>query len=273
MERAAKRLAEHGAPEPIFTTLRTGLSTLIDRMAATLPEGSIRLGCAVMRLGQDARGGWRVETGSNAGEWFDEVILATPADVTRELLGPLDAEAAALLAMEATSAIVVALAYEPERAAGLRIPRGFGFLVPPGEALDEEPRLLAGTFMDQKFASRAPAGGVFLRGFFGGLAAPRMLDWPDEAIAEAARAQFSRLLGPLPAASHTVVRRWPRSLPQYAVGHVGRMRALADRIDRMRGLGLVGNAYQGVGLPNLVEHGRSAARAVVSNLEAQPQST
>ncbi len=80
------------------------------------------------------------------------------------------------------------------------------------------------------------------------------------------------MLGPLPAASHTVVRRWPRSLPQYAVGHVERMQALAGRIDRMRGLRLVGNAYEGVGLPNLVEHGRSAARALVSSLEAQPQS-
>jgi oxygen-dependent protoporphyrinogen oxidase len=272
MERAAKRQAEHGAPEPIFTTLRSGLSTLIDRMAATLPEGSVRLGCTVTSLGEDTQGGWRVGTGSAAGERFDEVIVATPAHVTRELLAPLDAEAAALLTMEATSAIVVALAYEPERAAGLRIPRGFGFLVPPREALDEQPRLLAGTFMDQKFAWRAPAGGVFLRGFFGGLAAPGMLDWTDEAIAEAARLQFSRLVGPLPTASHMVVRRWPRSLPQYAVGHVGRMRALAGRIDRMRGLRLVGNAYQGVGLPNLVEHGRSAARAVVSSLEAQPQS-
>jgi oxygen-dependent protoporphyrinogen oxidase len=193
---------------------------------------------------------------------FDAVIVATPAHVTRELLTPLDGEAAELLAMEATSAIVVALGYEAGAAGRLRVPRGFGFLVPPGEALSREPSLLAGTFMDQKFCSRAPRGAVLLRGFFGGLAAPEMMGWADAEIAEAARVQFSRLLGPLPVAGHTVVRRWPRSLPQYAVGHVGRMRELAGRIDRMRGLKLVGNAYQGVGLPNLVEHGRAAARAV-----------
>jgi oxygen-dependent protoporphyrinogen oxidase len=270
MERARRREVEHGAPEPIFTTLRTGLQTLIEGMAATLPQGCVRLGCAVTGL-LAGDGNWCVRVASgDAGEplgtqaepAFDGVILATPAHVTRELLTPLDGDAAELLAMEATSAIVVALGYEAEAAGRLRIPRGFGFLVPPGEALSREPSLLAGTFMDQKFASRAPDGAVLLRGFFGGLAAPRMMDWPDAEIAKAARAQFSRLLGPLPAAGHTVVRRWPRSLPQYAVGHVARMRTLADRIDRMRGLKLVGNAYQGVGLPNLVEHGRAAARAL-----------
>jgi oxygen-dependent protoporphyrinogen oxidase len=87
-----------------------------------------------------------------------------------------------------------------------------------------------------------------------------MLDWPDAEIAEAARVQFSRLLGPLPAASHTIVRRWPRSLPQYAVGHLGRMRALEDAVHRLPALRLIGNAYRGVGLPDLIAQGRSAAR-------------
>ncbi len=316
MQRAASQQAERGAPEPIFTTLRPGLQTLIDRMAATLPAGSIRLGCCVTSIrpaihpaihpsdqqtGRPATA-WRLQTTTSSNpslpiDWtadclvdspidqfaeheppatFSAILLATPAHITRSLLAPLDPEAAGLLQMDATSAIVVALAYEPSVALPLRIPRGFGFLVPPGEALNSEPSLLAGTspsllagtFMDQKFASRAPAGAVFLRGFFGGHAAPHMLDWPDEQIAEAARRQFSRLLGPLPAASHTVVRRWPRSLPQYAVGHLARMQALKGRIDQIRGLALIGNAYQGVGLPNLVEHGRSAARALVASLDA-----
>ncbi len=279
MQRAAARQSAQGGPEPIFTSLRAGLGTLVERMAATLAPGSIRLGARLTGLRPQAtdgaRPGWllrvaeagRAAAGSGEQELaFDAIILATPAHVTRALLAPLDAEAAALLAMEATSAIVVALAYEPAAAAKLRIPRGFGFLVPPSEALASAPSLLAGTFMDQKFSARAPQGAVFLRGFFGGLAAPRMLAWPDAQIAEAARVQFSRLLGPLPAASYTVVRRWPSSLPQYAVGHPGRMQSLERRMDQMPGLRLVGNAYQGVGLPNLVEHGRSAARAMARML-------
>jgi oxygen-dependent protoporphyrinogen oxidase len=269
MQRAAK---QQGPPEPIFTTLRSGLETLITRMAACLPAGSVHLGCDVTGIQQHPGNRWALSVSrTETPDRFDAIILATPAHVTRQLLATLDPEAAALLEMEATSAIVVALAYEPDAAARLRIPRGFGFLVPPGEARSEEPRLLAGTFMHRKFAHRAPQGSVFLRGFFGGYAAPRMMDWPDAQIAEAACAQFSRVLGPLPAPTHTIVRRWPRSLPQYAVAHLDRMSTLARRIDQIPGLALVGNAYHGVGLPNLIEHGRATARQLARSLAGTGQ--
>ncbi len=257
--------AEGRAPEPVFTTLRSGLSTLIERLAAALPAGSIRRGTEVASLRRCGTG-WALAlaaAGTGKPERFDAVVLATPAHVTRALLTPVHPEAAALLAMEATSAIVVALCFAGEAAAQLRVPRGFGFLVPPGRALSEEPELLAGTFMDQKFPHRAPPGGVFLRGFFGGHAAPRMMGWEDGRIAEAARLQFAKLLGPVPRPDHAVVRRWPRSLPQYAVGHPARMRVLSGYLRELPGLALTGNAYHGVGLPALVHGAQKAVSALL----------
>ncbi len=249
-------------PQPVFTTVRGGLQTIVDALEAALPVGALRKDAPVSAVAR-AGAGWVIST-PNGPERFDAVLLATSADATRALLGPLDPETAELLRMEATSAIVVALCFAPPN--HLRIPRGFGFLVPPRKTESEIPELLAGTFMDQKFAHRAPPGGVFLRGFFGGHAAPRMMDWDDARITAAAHAEFSRLLGPLPAPAHTVVRRWPRSLPQYAVGHPGRMRRLEERIGGLPGLALAGNAYAGVGLPALVQGGRSAARALLSDV-------
>ncbi len=122
--------------------------------------------------------------------------------------------------MDASSAVVIALAFAPETAKSLRIPRGFGFLVPQSHRADRPgaPQLLACTFVDQKFSHRAPEGGLLLRAFFGGASAPLLLGSPDDEIAALARQQLSTLLGPLPESSFTVVRRWPRSLPQYAVG-------------------------------------------------------
>ena len=252
-------------PEPVFTTLRAGLSTLIERMAAALPQGSICIKTPVEACNKTP-GGWSVLTRESRPETFDALILATPAHVTRGLLAPTDGDAAGLLRMEATSAIVVALCFAGEAAQTLRIPRGFGFLVPPGRALSDEPELLAGTFMDQKFQHRAPPGAVFLRGFFGGHAAPHMMDWSDDRIAEAARKQFAKLLGTLPAPTHTVVRRWARSLPQYTVGHPARMRRLEEHVNRLTGLGLTGNAYAGVGLPALVHHGRKIAHTLAREI-------
>jgi oxygen-dependent protoporphyrinogen oxidase len=274
MVKAETQKAEAGTPEPIFTTLRDGLSSLLDRLAAALPQQAIRLHTPVTAIARDCRH-WTVSTGSTqaasgplestAPERFDNVILATPTHVTRALLTPVSPPSAALLDMQATSAIVVALCFDAASSTKLRIPRGFGFLVPPRRALSEQPELLAGTFMHQKFHHRAPEGCVFLRGFFGGHAAPRMMDWDDSGIVEAARLQFATLLGPLPVAAHAIVRRWPRSLPQYSIGHPARMRALAKHIEALPGLVLIGNAYHGVGLPALIHHARTTARSLTND--------
>ncbi|QNI32894.1 protoporphyrinogen oxidase [Alloacidobacterium dinghuense] len=264
---AALEKSSRGAQSAsIFTTLKSGLQTLIDRMVATLPASSIRLRKSVQKI--EFKGGKWCIFGPFAEE-FDAVVVATPADVTRGLLSPMDPAFDQLLAMDASSAIVVALAFAPEIAKSLRIPPGFGFLAPQSRSAAERssvPSLLACTFVDQKFSHRVPEGGVLLRAFFGGASAPLLLDSPDDEVTGLALRQLSSLLGQLPEPSFTVVRRWPRSLPQYAVGHLERMARLEERVRALPGLELIGNAYYGVGLPDLVRQGREAARRVISPL-------
>jgi len=248
--------------EPVFTSLKAGLGTLIERAAETLPNGTVQVEDEVHAITQEG-GRWRVQTTELSGV-FDALIMATPAHVTRRLLARVHAEFEPLLSMDVTSAIVVALAFSAERAKDLRIPRGFGYLVPqrPGSrpVADAGPQLLACTFVDQKFAHRAPEGAVLLRGFFGGDMAPALLTQDDAALVVLAHRRLSQALGPLPEPDISLVRRWPLSLPQYSVGHLDRMAKLAAIVDGFPGLHLVGNAYYGVGLPDLVRQGRDAAR-------------
>jgi protoporphyrinogen/coproporphyrinogen III oxidase len=249
----------------IFTSLRSGLETLIERMAATLPGNTVRLDHQVTSL---ARRGdhWQLEAAGSK-LLFDEIILATPAHVTRQLLRPTHPDFDTLLAMDASSAIVVALAFTAEQAKKLRLPRGFGYLAlqkprrtPPAPGSD--PDLLACTFVDQKFPYRAPEGAVLLRGFFGGDAAPALLGESDARLISLAHRQIARALGPLPDPAISLVRRWPLSLPQYAVGHLTRMEQLAALTASLPGLHLIGNAYHGVGLPDMIRLGREAARRI-----------
>ena len=244
LQAAAK--ASDGAS--IFTSLEGGTQALIDRMAAELPPNWMHLSTPVTALRRGAT--WQVNA-----EEFDAVILATPAHVTRELLGEVAPRGAELLAMEASSAVLLAFAFTEEFA----LPRGFGFLAPAGEASE----LLAGTFVDQKYAGRVPESGRLLRAFFGGEAAARVAAMADEEIARLARTELEKILGPLPEPAFHVVRRWPLSLPQYGVGHGERMAELEALVRGMPGIRLVGNAYRGVGLPDLVRDGRAASRELL----------
>jgi oxygen-dependent protoporphyrinogen oxidase len=251
---AVQRRAQQ-SPQAIFTSLAGGLETLIDAIVFKLPAGSVRLHEPVLRVEADD-GGWRLTTASGIAR-FDTLVLATPPHVTRAWLPPPMAD---LLPQQATSSVVVALAFAAEQAARMRIPRGFGFVVPSGQG--EEHPLLACTFVDQKFPRRVPPGGVLLRAFFGGPSGEALLGEADDSLIERARLQLDRVLGPLPNAVETVVRRWPRSLPQYTVGHGERMAELEVRRRALPGLHLVGNAYHGVGLPDLIRQGRATARAL-----------
>ena len=243
--------------QSLFTTLSNGLGTLIDRIVERLPSASLHVNEAVLRMEAD-NAGWRLTTPSGSTR-FDAVVLATPPQVTRALLQDQQARMADLLPAQASSAIVVALAFTAEQASGLSIPRGFGFIVPP-QGASHEPELLACTFVDQKFPGRVPPGGILLRAFFGGHAGDALLGESDEQIIARARQQLVRVLGSLPETAETVVRRWPQSLPQYAVGHLERMAELESLLRAVPGLSLVGSAYYGVGLPDLIRHGRATAR-------------
>lgn len=240
----------------VFTTLRSGMGTLVDRMIAGIPEDWIRLAAEVSFVSYGEEG-WLIGTARGV-EQFDEVMMAAPVDVARCLLEPVDAEMSALMEMDASSAVVVAFGF-PD-AARFTVPPGFGFLVPPGS----DSLLLACTFVDQKFDDRVPQGGRLVRAFFGGKAAERLMRCGNDETAVVARMELARILGPLPEPQITVVRRWPRSLPQYGVGHLERMKALDGRVKAFAGLWLIGNGYRGVGVPDLVRDARAAARQIAT---------
>jgi protoporphyrinogen/coproporphyrinogen III oxidase len=239
----------------VFTTLRSGMGTLVDHMIAAISEDWVRLAAEVRFVSHEDEG-WLVGTARGV-ERFDAVMMAAPVDVARSLLKPVDEPTAQLMKMDASSAVVVGFGFSD--ASKFEVPPGFGFLVPPGS----DSLLLACTFVDQKFDDRVPQRGRLVRAFFGGKAAERLMRCGNDETAAVARLELARILGPLPEPQMTVVRRWPRSLPLYAVGHLERMSELAERVQALDGLWLLGNGYRGVGLPDLIRDARDAARQFV----------
>ena len=220
--------------------------------------------------------------------------LLKPVDERAAALLPTDASSALLvtfawLKKDATKYVDLTNHIFGERELRPVVPPGFGVLVPPlGQVKISPPGMfikwknkyndpivqafnrgrpgappfmIATTFADQKYPHRAPEDSLILRGFFGNGSVEFFADKSDEEVARETVLQFESLLGwSVPDPVLTTVRRWPRSLPQYEVGHLERMAQLDERIAQLGGLSLLGNGYRGVGVPDLIRDARKAAR-------------
>jgi oxygen-dependent protoporphyrinogen oxidase len=254
----------------IFMTLRDGLASLIEKLAAEIGSDRIELRRSLVKL--EAQPGCEYGHGGEAGRYrlvfndgstreADSVILALPAWVSAEVVAGLDQELASQLArIPYNSALTVALGYEGSVRS--RLPHGFGFLVPRAEHRS----LLACTFLHAKFDARAPANRALLRCFLGGSRQPEILNANDEEVLRVTRRELKSILGLADDPLFWRIYRWPRSMAQYTVGHEERLQAIRKLLPAHPGLHVAGNAYEGIGISDVIRTGGSAARAVLAEL-------
>ena len=134
---------------------------------------------------------------------------------------------------------------------------GFGFVVP----FIEKRSLIACTFSSVKFSGRAPDGQVLLRAFAGGALQPEIFALEEAEMAKRVEADLRELLGISEAPLFTEVAKWERSMPQYEVGHLERVKEIESLLSP--GLALAGNAYGGAGIPDCIKSGEKAADAMI----------
>ncbi len=247
-----------GARYGLFTTPSAGLESLVNAIAARLPAGLVRLNSPVTTL-QSCANRWQLAIAGNTSEQsFDAVVLALPAPAAARLLTAVDPELATeLAAIPYASAAVVSLAY-PRRQIAERLD-GFGFVVPA----IERRRILSASFSSVKFAGRAPADVALFRVFIGGACQGELLAADDDALSKLAQDEARSTYGNLRAPILTAVARWPESMPQYHLGHLERVGRIEARVNATPGLALAGNAYRGVGIPQVIHSGESAAERLV----------
>jgi oxygen-dependent protoporphyrinogen oxidase len=244
--------ASNGPPRPLFTSLKDGMQQMTNALAARLSAPSICLSTPVRQL-KFKEDGWMVSA-AGARELFDSLIIATPAHTAAVILQSVSTELAnELRGVRYTSSITATLGYGHSVRSSL--PPGFGLLVPHSEGR----RLLAATFVHNKFSHRAPEDRALIRCFFGGSRNEEILQLHEDEILRIAREELRQILGISAEPLFTRVYKWKAAMAQYTVGHLERL----DRIDRLRqqlpGLALAGNAYRGIGVPDCVYSGIQAA--------------
>jgi protoporphyrinogen/coproporphyrinogen III oxidase len=250
---ARKRMAAAKTPaRPLFSSLKDGMQQMVDAIVTRLPQPALRTGSGVRELRREGQSWW-VTADNSSGERFDSVILATSAPAAGALLAQVQPELARELSGIAySSSVTVTLGYDR---AGLRLPPGFGFLVPRSEGK----RMLACTFVHNKFPHRAPADRALIRCFLGGARDEEVLTWPDQQIEHAVRAELRDILWLTAQPRFCGIYKWKGAMAQYGVGHLERLERIEGLRRQLPGLALAGNGYRGIGVPDCIRSGKEAA--------------
>jgi oxygen-dependent protoporphyrinogen oxidase len=262
-----KRLhGTQGQAEPVqksmFLTYKQGLSILIHRLAEALRAHRILVGQEVKQIIKEEQG-YGVQLDQGIRLHADGIILATPPYIAARLL-PGFPNAKFLENIPYASVANVALAFERHE---MRHPlNGSGFLVPRTEGRS----FTACTWTSSKWLHVAPPGKALLRTYIGRFGAQGHVQFSDQEILSAVRRDLQETMGITAEPIFCEITRLPRAMPQYLVGHIERLRKMREGLNAQHpGIFLCGAGYQGVGIPDCVQQGKSAAEQIMAYLSAK----
>jgi len=244
---------------PMFLRPKEGVSHLTVALVDAIGDVRIGLGAPVRAVERDGAA-FVVRTEAD-GIAADSVVLATPAFVAARLIRGLDPGGAAQLNAIPYASTGVALLVYPEGTADA-LPEATGFVVPRGRA-----PMTACTFLSRKWPEAAFGTRAVVRCFVGAVGFEDVLDAPDGEIVRALCRHLAAVL-PLPdRAAASAVVRWPRSMPQFELGHLERVREIDASLPP--GIVVAGNAYVGVGVADAVRSAGDAAERVRAHLAGE----
>jgi oxygen-dependent protoporphyrinogen oxidase len=248
-QRERKRVGSPAGPAGTLTSFENGTEQLIQALEERLGK-SIRKQCAVTSIlppenGEAAKGvriGYQHQ-GVEQAMTADAVVLAVPAYEAERILKEVDPVVADLLkGIPYAPLVVVGLGYPKNQAPGPL--GGFGFLVP----YQEGSPVLGSLWTSSIFPGRAPQDYVFTRNMVGGWRngatvaldeeelEVMVLDMMEKAVGGRGKVHFRRFV------------RHPQAIPLYLLGHGQRLAAIEERLERLPGIYLTGNAFRGVAL-------------------------
>jgi oxygen-dependent protoporphyrinogen oxidase len=266
-----------------FFSFQDGIGELPAAIGRTLGD-AVRLHSRVSRI-TPSGDGWTIETVEPKGEQSNNpkgeqsnnpagnsrtynaraVVLASPAPVTADLIEPLAPTAARALR---------GIAYAPIVIVGLGLRRadvshpldGFGCLLPGKEGC----RLLGSLWSSTIFPGRSPEGMVTLTNYLGGAKRPELIDKSDDELTALTLEELRRWLGVTGSPQAVRIVRWPKAIPQYAIGHADRLAAIESGLEKWPTLVPAGNYLRGVSVPDCILQAQQLADRLAAKLGRTP---
>ncbi|MFJ3531022.1 MULTISPECIES: protoporphyrinogen oxidase [unclassified Streptomyces] len=251
---------------PVFQGIAGGIGTLPDAVAAAVRAGGgeILTETPVLGLTRTASG-WDVRTDTRVIP-ADGIVLAAPAWSASTLLAAESPAASAELAgVEYASMALVTMAFRRSdvTAAGTLDGRS-GFLVPPVEGRT----IKAATFSTRKWqwVDDASPDLFLLRTSVGRYGEEDHLHREDAEIVDVSLSDLAAATGLAARPVATEVTRWIGGLPQYPVGHLGRVARIREEVAKLPALRVCGAVYDGVGIPACIASAHRAADEITDEI-------
>ena len=237
-----------------FQGLKNGMQTLSDTLIKKLQHTRIKLNSKVVQLTTDNQQ-YAIKTEDGDDYITTNLIITLAAQLTENLINSLSPKAAEVLgSFTSSSSRIVTLAYKTDKLTEPLLATGYV------SAETEKNYVSAGTWLSSKWEGRAPEGHILLRCFMG--KNPGSFSLTNDQLIHAAHLEISKLLDLTEEPEYYWVQRWDDALPQYKVGHLEKINALKKALSPFTGLLLNGSYMSGVGLPDCINQGMTAAKTI-----------
>jgi oxygen-dependent protoporphyrinogen oxidase len=243
-------------PGGTLTSFQNGMGSLIQTLNDVLGN-RIRLGYRALSLEVRTRG-YVLHFADGSSFEAANVVLASPAYAAAEIVKNLDKKLSGLLSgIPYPSVSVACFGYKKEKISGDL--NAFGYLIP-----SREKRTILGTLYDSSiFQGRAPEGYALLRSMVGGARASDLALQKDSALIDMIRNELSDIIGIKSAPDFVRIYRHEMAIPQYTLGHIGRLENMDALLARHKGLFLTGNAYRGISLNDCIGNSAKLAEKII----------
>ncbi len=253
-----------GARYDAFVSFANGMQFLVDTLVGSMPGLHMHLGAPVLAVRKQADDLWSLVLASQTLVDFDQIIMAVPTFVAAQLLSEVDpALARSLRQIEYASSAVVNLLFQRQT---IDHPLdGFGFVVPA----IEKKKIIAASFSSVKFPNLCPVDKALIRVFLGGALQPQVLALSDDELIKLALEEIRPLLALTAEPQAAWLKRWPKAMPQYEVGHLALVEDIEMAMEKHAGLHLAGNGFRGVGIPDCIESANKACQKILTRWQAE----
>lgn len=192
----------------------------------------------------------------------DYVVIATPAYAAAEIVKNLDSKISEAIGKIPYAPMVVVNFGYPRNKVGHDL-NGFGFLTPS----TEQRKILGSLWTSSIFDKQAPQSHVSLRIMVGGSRNPELAGKNDEEIIKIVKDELKEIMNIKAEPELINIFRHEKAIPQYVIGHLDILRTIEDRLEKIAGLFITGNAYKGVGVNDCIANSQKIAKDLAGLLD------